>query len=373
MNTSSIPASTVGCIGMVAALHRVRGEDDGRLVAVRHPMGFVSELVGSLRPVFAWQVLVLGEPVKVNGRHCREIIVPDKCLRPVSQLADGQVERLVKIEAKKDFDAALNDLATLLNARDISPDEFEAFAESAVSQVQFEHAMEVVPICQVLQEVGFKQVNPPEGETYRWVGVNGGVELIIEGGPSWIGQWQLCATACGARTVMCDEVKLLVEWSRGRIVQSLVDLWFTAFRGAPVPDSFALGVLYRQHQEDMRKVEPGLPHVEVDGPIFRATRRWIAERHGLESDIVGPHPDIPLTLTVANGLLQFSVQGQTYGCPVRRGWIDRCSISLKQFLGFPQHVFRGHGVDLSLTMEELILRGVGRCTSASVHTSVVMG
>ena len=83
MNTPSIPANAVGRIGMVASLHRVRGEEDGRLVAVRHPMGFVSELVGSLRPVFAWQVLVLGEPVKVNGRHCREIIVPDKCLRPV--------------------------------------------------------------------------------------------------------------------------------------------------------------------------------------------------------------------------------------------------------------------------------------------------
>ena len=67
-----IPENAIGRVGMIAALHHVRGEDDGRLVAVQHPIGMVTELIGARMPVFAWQVLVLGEPVDVNANHCRE-------------------------------------------------------------------------------------------------------------------------------------------------------------------------------------------------------------------------------------------------------------------------------------------------------------
>ena len=368
MNRPLIPENAIGRVGMIAALHHVRGEDDGRLVAVRHPIGMVTELIGARMPVFAWQVLVLGEPVDVNANHCREIIVADKCLHPVSQLPDGEVERLVKLEARKDFDAALIDLAKILKTTDMTPDQFEVFVEKAANQAQIECALEVVSIAQVLREAGFKQENPPDGEGLKWAGVYSGKKLVISGGPDWFDHWRIWGQARDARTILCEERVLMTDWPRGRILGVLVEIWESAFGDAAVPDNFSMGVLYKQHQLDIRRLEPGLPYVAVDGEIFRATRRWIAQRHSLPENTMGPHRDFPISLSITGSLLQITVQGQTYGCPICRGWIDDCSVSLQQFLALPPQVFRGRMITLSFTVGEMLIKG---CPVAVCHRPLV--
>lgn len=54
MNKIVIPEKTTGRIGMVAVLKRVRECDLGKLVVLREPAGFLTSLIGSAKPVFAW-------------------------------------------------------------------------------------------------------------------------------------------------------------------------------------------------------------------------------------------------------------------------------------------------------------------------------
>lgn len=352
MTAPLIPENAIGRIGMVAALHRVRGEEDGRMVAVRHAIGVVTELVGSRSQVFAWQVLVLGEPVDVHGKNCREIIVADRCLRPVSQLPEGEVERLVKLQAKKDFDAALADLAKILNAGHMAVDELEGFMEGALNRVLIERALETVAITQVLQEARFRQCNPPDGDVYEWTGAHNGIELKLVAGPDWFDQWKFWSAGRSAREIYCGEHQVLADWPRGKVMQVLADLWADAFRNAPIPDDFSLGVLYKQHQEDLRQLQPGMPFLQVNGEVLRTTKRWLREAHAANPDIVGPPQDIPLKLEVKDGLLQMRTPAQLFAVPVTGGWMDECSASLYSFLALPAWALRGPRVTIRWSAQE---------------------
>lgn len=353
MTTPLIPDNAIGRIGMVAALHRVRGEEDGRMVAVRYPVGMVTELIGAASPAFAWQVLVLGEPVELRGKHCREIIVADQCLRPVSQLPQGEVERLVKVQAQIDFDAAIADLATILNAKDIAPDELDAIMVGALNQVQMTRALETVAITQVLQEARFRQCNLPDGDVYEWIGVHNGIKLKLTAGQDWFGQWRIWSEGHSAREIHCGEMLVLTEWPRGKVMQVLAELWTDAFRGAQVPDDFSLGVLYKQHQNDLRRLQPGLPFLEVNGEVLRATRRWLRDAHAVDPAFTGPPVDVPLDLEVKDGLLHLRTPLQVFAVPVRRGWMDECQVSLREFVLLPSWTLRGAWVNIRWSGKEV--------------------
>lgn len=58
----------------------------------------MTSLVGSKFPVFAWEVLVLGDPVQINRKPCREIYVADRCLKPVCEISAAKVESLSRPE-----------------------------------------------------------------------------------------------------------------------------------------------------------------------------------------------------------------------------------------------------------------------------------
>lgn len=347
-----VPPGAIGRTGMVAMLRRVQGIDDGKIVAVRMPVGFVTTLVGATKPVFAWQVLMLGEPVSINGKPTRDVIVADRCLRPVSQITPAEVEEIVKTQGKVEFDAALKDLAKIMGARPSDEANLEAMVDKAAQQFGHERALEVVPIATALFEVGFKRVDPINGKSLMWAGVHAGTEIEVFAGANWFNRWALAAKCVSARTAMWDELTLPAELPRGEVVALLVEYWREAFgRDAPTPDAFEIGLIYLQAKEELRQIAPGLPSVRLDGEILRATRKWMLERHGGAANLVGPQPDTAMALSCERGLLTIKTQGATYGCPIRTGWIDECTLSLRSFLAVPPWGFKGWNVTLSATLD----------------------
>jgi hypothetical protein len=351
------PKENIGRVGMVAALHHIKDEPDGRLVAVAHPVGYVSGLIGTEKPTFAWQVLVLGEPATVHGKHCRQLIVADRCLRPISQLPEGAVDRLKKVQAKKDFDEAVDELKIYLQHQPISPEDFEKKLGLAADQAQLKFALEVVAIDQVLLEVGFWKSNPPDGDALVWKSIYEGQEFQFDACPGMFGDWTFWRASRTARTIFGGDWQVLNTWPRGKVMQVLLEMWEDMFGKAKVPEMLQLGWVYRQHQEDIRRINPGLPFVEVDGEVFRAIRRWIAQRNVPIPDAWGPHPDSQLSMVVSNGMLQMSDEGVTYGCPVRQGWMDDCRASKQELIQIPWSRLRGYAIRLEFSMNAITING----------------
>lgn len=284
----------------------------------------------------------------------------DRCLRPISQITPETVDWLAKHQAHLDFDSAMGDLKRLLDAKAMNAKEFEAFIQKAKEQIGIERALEVVPIAQALGELGFRQHNPPDGEVLVWAGAHGGAELEISAGTDWFGGWQLTARCNTRRHALWDGMAVPPDVPRGAIALVLMHFWREAFgREAQVPDIFHLGARFERMKANLQALNVGLPFVELDGEILRANRKWLLQRHAQASGDVGPLPDILLTLSMANGLMSLEVEGCVYGCPVRSGWIDRCQVSLREFLALPGWAHKGKIVRLTTTTSEVRL---GACS-----------
>lgn len=355
MITPPIPDGAIGLPGMVAMLqHTSNGAHDGKLVALRQPMGFVGAMLGASKPVFAWQVLVLGNPISIRSAPSREIIVADHCLSPVSQITPAMVDLLVKRQAQQDFDAGMDDLKRILDANPVDAREFDTFFEKAEKQIGIERALEVAPIAQVLGEVGFMQQNAPHRDVLVWAGIHSGAELEICAGTNWFAQWQLTARCNTLRQATWDETILPPEAPRGAIALAMVEFWRAAFgREAQTPDAFHPGLQYERHKANMRALDLDLPHVDLDGEMLRATRKWMAQRHGLADGGAGPLPDAPLYLSIDNDLMRMEASGAVYGCSVRGGWIDPCQVSLREFLALPPWILKGHLLRLTTAIDEV--------------------
>jgi hypothetical protein len=346
-----VPDGVVGKVGMVAMLQRVRPEDDGKWVAVRRPVGMVTSLVGSKNPVFAWEVMVLGDPVQVNDKPCREIYVADQCLKPMTVITPEQVEVFVKARAKEDFNAALDDLAKILNATSMTPDEFEGFIDKAANQMNVERALEIVPTSVALTEIGFK---PKQSafEILGWVGVNDGWQIELSAFQDWFGRWNLSGTGKSPRTILCYEVNLPDEAMRGKTVAKVLDVWRTAYgTSAPVPDCLSLGVVYEEHQEAMRRLDPGMPHLYVDGFMFRATVKWL--RRTLRAKEKNDY----LLLSFSDGLLRLRFNDYVLGCPAHGIWTDDCQVSMKDLLTIEPWNLRGSSIRVERSNECVTFNG----------------
>lgn len=356
----TIPKGAIGHVGMVAMLQRVRDEDVGRLVAVRYPVGYISSLSDSVRPTFAWQVLLLGDAIDLNGKECREITVADRCLKPVSQIEPERVAELARLQAVRDFDAALEDLRQLMTANPHAfenADNLDGMVERAAQTSLIKHALEVVPVAVALQGLDFRQ-SGKDSAVWHWSGVHLGRELYVFGGPDMFGRWSLTGRCISARELMWDERVLRDQEPRGEVARQILSLWREAFgRAAPVPSHLEFAQMYEQHLEDLKPLRMGLPTLHLDGEVFRATRRWIAQRHGLQDGETGPLPDLPLMLSHRDGLLRMKVAGEVYGCPARGVWVDDCSVSLRAFNTLSPWRLRGRTIRLERSLTDLLLRG----------------
>src|SRR6185369_16786925 len=131
MNPIPMPDEAIGRIGMVAALRRVPDEHLGKLVVLCKPAGFVTTLVGSAHPVFAWHVQSLGEPIALHGKPSRSLYVADPCLSPMGQMTEAEIAELIRRQARKEFKEATRDLARILEARPMTAQALDAAVDKA--------------------------------------------------------------------------------------------------------------------------------------------------------------------------------------------------------------------------------------------------
>ena len=58
-----------------------------------------------------------------------------------------------------------------------------------------------------------------------------------------------------------------------------------------------------------------------------------------------------MALSCERGLLTIKTQGATYGCPIRAGWIDECTLSLRSFLAVRPWGLKGWNVTLTANLD----------------------
>lgn len=358
MDSIPIPPSAIGRVGMVAQLQYVTPEHVGKIVAVRLPLRPMSSLAEHLRPVFAWHVLVLGAPVELNGRPCREIVVADRCLKPISQLEPEAVDALARSQAGQAAEEALADLRRILDAHPLSPEELDAFVEKAAEQFVIERLLQVVPPAVVLKELDFRAMGCHEDGCWQWSGMHAGGELHVIAGPDMFGRWTFTGRNVSARHAMLAERVVASEEPRGKVAMLVLNLWREAFgRDAPVPDNLQPALTYELHMKKMHSLRMGLPTLWADGEVLRATRRWISQRHCAAPDDMGPMPDLPMLLSFYDGLLRMKVGDQVYGCPAQGVWVGDCEVSMRELLALPFWQLRGNQVALERSSGALAING----------------
>lgn len=338
------PDGLVGRVGMIAALRGVKPSEVGKLVVVRMPVGMQADPRDRSRQAFQWQVLALAAPVTVDGHGCRDLVLPDDCLRPVSQVEPGVVDMLVKARALASFDEAAADLGRHLEHNPMSEEEFDACLWRAAEMAFINRALEIVPVATVLAELGFAAGEG--GCSWRWTVSHLGALLTVLGGPDLFERWSLVGTCNSAKGAMWDERVLAAQEQRGKIMSIVLDFWRGAFGpSAPIPPQLAYAGDVERHQRDMRKLKFDVPpQLLADGQMLRATRNVLAQRHGQRPAENGPLSDVPMALSFDGRLLHIEVDGRHYAVEAQGVWVEDCSVSLREFLALPPQRLRRHSI-----------------------------
>ena len=340
MGMIKIPENTVGRVGMIASLKRLPEENVGKLVLIMEPAGMVSTLVGSDKPVFAWLAIALGEQISVNGRASRHLYVPDACMIPVSQVSEEELEALSKKTNETDFEAALDDLARTVNADELTWSEVEGSIERAANLFAIDACLQQVATHVALQEIGFRP-SKPNPDSLEWALLHEGVELRYNATIDPFDMWHLIGTGNAARTALFDAKLLPAEGKRGEVFLTLLKLYRSFFPKAPCPPELEVAAIYERYLKDRRQLQPGLPRLYADGQVFRATLKWLAERH---VDILGQVKHV--TLSHDSGLLRLSLEDVAYGCPAHGSLVGPCIIQLADLLSIPPHDRRGRSISI---------------------------
>lgn len=145
MADAPTPADVTGRPGLVASVDHMRGLEPGRLVVVREPAGYLTEMVGSAGPVFSWLCLVIGAPVVIDGKGRREIYIAAPCLTPISTMNSDQIGELVREQAREDFAAAPEDVNAALVRSPMTAEQLDDKVSLAGVQWSIQYALEAVP------------------------------------------------------------------------------------------------------------------------------------------------------------------------------------------------------------------------------------
>ena len=198
---------------------------------------------------------------------------------------------------------------------------------------ELHEALRVRPIAAVLLDAGFQPARgTPIGDTAPdalvWLGEHAGQTLKILAGVDWFGQWTLVGTTQSRREAAWDERRVLEETPQGAVLEMLMQFWRTAFGVAPCPQAFQLGLVYREWKVVRRKLIPGLPHLDADGPMLRA----IVNR--LKSALArGQLPaDATLWMTQIGDQIALQADQQQWLCPARGAWFGFAEVELTAFL-----------------------------------------
>ena len=361
---ATVPFGANGRIGLVAQLRRVRQQSEGRLVLVQRPVGPMSSLSTHPLPVFAWQVLVLGANVEVDGKPCREIIAADACLAPVCQLDAQQMRVIVEQRVHYELQLGLQDLARVLESLESGGGKSvlnvwsSPIAESVDDDAGIATVLQTQPMATSLRKLGFRPMGSDETSGWHWSGHNEGLELYVMAMPDMFERWQLTGRSHSKLKAMWSEKVLEDELPFGAVALKVLTLWREAFgSGAPPPPHLRPALVYEQHQSDMRPLRVALPTLIADGEVLRGIRRWLSRRCATEPDGETP-PDQRLALSFKEDMLCFTAGGQTYGCPACGVWVEDCQVSVREFVCIPGWVWRGRSVRLEQSVGVVLVNGV---------------
>ena len=234
MSSDSRIQGLIGHIGMIASRSDVKGEDAGRLYVLREPAGMLTTLIGSDVPLSAWLARGLSSPT--NGITCppRDIYIADRCLVPVSQISELELEVLISAQNQRDFDAAVAETQESMGDSENSEAEMDAMIERAARQFFMQFSLRVAAVPVTLREIGFSLAEH-RGRSLVWSLEDAGLALHLEASHT---RGRAMAADCRApgRAGAIPEVFLLpAEAPRGRVVASLLSLWRVAFPSSCYP------------------------------------------------------------------------------------------------------------------------------------------
>ncbi len=335
----------VVCRGTVAAL-RAPGE------------ALHSRLVLALKPASAdeaaWWTVVLGPPAPGVSLTNGELRVMAVQLTPITQLDEDQTVALQKSQALITFNEALNDLRVILENCDVTEAQLDRSVEAAARQSLLQHALQRLPVPEVLTELGF--LPDKSGLTaWDWYGLHAGHRMQVSAMPDGVlgNQWVMLGQASTTGTRMSQERRFHwdTEVCRGELAALVASFWREAFGAqAPVPAALSIGELYEGYCRDLAKIPKGPPAFSLDGQAFRALRRMLMQRYPADTDVA-------VNLTVKDGMMVFTVDGQPFGIPGSGVWLEERSVPLKALVELPRCARYGRSVVLQQSKEGLSIRG----------------
>ena len=258
MSSDSRAQGLIGHIGMIASRSDVEGEDAGRLYVLREPAGMLTTLIGSDVPLSAWLARALSSPTTGTTSPPRDIYIADRCLVPVSQISELELEVLISAQNQREFDAAVAETQESMGDSENSEAEMDAMIERAARQFFMQFSLRVAAVPVTLREIGFSLAEE-RGRSLVWLLEDAGLALHLKASPDEEGQWRLIADFPGRAGAIPEVILLPAEAPRGRVVASLLSLWRAAYPSAAMPDVLEMGDMYNRHQGEMRHLLAPLP------------------------------------------------------------------------------------------------------------------
>ena len=178
MSSDSRAQGLIGHIGMIASRSDVKGEDAGRLYVLREPAGMLTTLIGSDVPLSAWLARGLSSPT--NGITCppRDIYIADRCVVPVSQISELELEVLISAQNQREFDAAVAETQESMGDSENSEAEMDAMIERAARQFFMQFSLGVAAVSVTLREIGFSLAEH-RGSSLVWLLEDAGLALHL--------------------------------------------------------------------------------------------------------------------------------------------------------------------------------------------------
>ena len=248
----------IGHIGMIASRSDVEGEDAGRLYVLREPAGMLTTLIGSDVPLSAWLARALASPTTGITSPPRDIYIADRCLVPVSQISELELEALISTQNQREFDAAVAETQESMGDSENSEAEMDAMIERAARQFFMQFSLRVAAVPVTLREIGFSLAEE-RGRSLVWLLEDAGLALHLKASPDEEGQWRLTADLPG-RAGAIPEVFSCPP--KRRVVGSSLRCCPCGGRHfllAAMPDVLEMGDIYNRHQGEMGLLLAPLP------------------------------------------------------------------------------------------------------------------
>lgn len=190
-------------------------------------------------------------------------------------------------------------------------------------QHQLNTLLEVVDVIDALREACF-QPDPRYPSCLVWVGTWEQEKLVINAAP-WLFDWRLYASCVGRRTWTDHEFMLPDRVARGLVLQKLCEVWRGQFPRVTPPESIRAGQLYGEFARMKRRLNPGTPHLSLDGAMLRAIVRRLTE-------IEQRTPGGLLHLGYSGNQMILKTGDREFHCPGWGAWFGEATLPLKDFL-----------------------------------------